>query len=42
VEQMLHKRVAIRVVPDRVRSWDHRKLGLPGLPLGGTTANALD
>jgi PPOX class probable F420-dependent enzyme len=42
VEQMLHKRVAIRVVPDRVRSWDHRKLGLPGQPLGGTTANALD
>ncbi len=40
VEQMLHKRVAIRVVPERVRSWDHRKLGLPALPLGGTTAPA--
>ncbi|MFQ6327833.1 PPOX class F420-dependent oxidoreductase [Nocardia sp. CWNU-33] len=42
VEQMLHKRVAVRVVPERLRSWDHRKLGLPALPLGGTTANALD
>ncbi len=29
VELMLRKRVAIRVHVDRVRSWDHRKLGLP-------------
>ncbi|WP_067832607.1 pyridoxamine 5'-phosphate oxidase family protein [Nocardia lijiangensis] len=42
VENMLNKRVAVRVVPERVRSWDHRKLGLPALPLGGTTANAMD
>lgn len=42
VETMLHKRSAIRVVPDRIRSWDHRKLGLPQLPLGGTTAQPLD
>ncbi|QLY29980.1 pyridoxamine 5'-phosphate oxidase family protein [Nocardia huaxiensis] len=41
VEQMLNKRVAIRVVPERVRSWDHRKLGLPAMPLGGTTAEPL-
>ncbi|WP_433605760.1 pyridoxamine 5'-phosphate oxidase family protein [Prescottella agglutinans] len=38
VEMMLHKRVAVRVVPDRVRSWDHRKLGLPEMPVGGSTA----
>lgn len=38
VEQMLHKRVAVRVVPERVRTWDHRKLGMPAMPLGGTTA----
>lgn len=38
VEQMMHKRVAVRVVPERVRSWDHRKLGLPAMPIGGTTA----
>ncbi|WP_137724296.1 pyridoxamine 5'-phosphate oxidase family protein [Prescottella subtropica] len=38
VEMMLHKRVAVRIVPDRVRSWDHRKLGLPAMPVGGSTA----
>ena len=38
VEQMLNKRVAVRVDTDRVRSWDHRKLGMDAMPLGGTTA----
>ncbi len=39
VEQLVRKRVAVRVVPDRVRSWDHRKLGLPtGSPAGSTAA----
>jgi PPOX class probable F420-dependent enzyme len=42
VEAMLHKRVAVRVVPERTRSWDHRKLGLPAMPFGGTTAQSLD
>ncbi|MGQ4614629.1 TIGR03618 family F420-dependent PPOX class oxidoreductase [Nocardia sp. R7R-8] len=42
VEAVLNKRVAVRVVPERTRSWDHRKLGLPAMPLGGTTAQALD
>ncbi|MFF0496109.1 pyridoxamine 5'-phosphate oxidase family protein [Nocardia aobensis] len=37
VEAMLNKRVAIRVVPERVRSWDHRKLGMPAMPAGGST-----
>lgn len=37
VEAMLNKRVAIRVTPDRLRSWDHRKLGLPAMPAGGST-----
>ena len=41
VEQMMNKRVAVRVVPDRVRSWDHRKLGMPAMPIGGTTARFL-
>jgi PPOX class probable F420-dependent enzyme len=38
VEAMLNKRVAIRVRPTRVRSWDHRKLGLgsTGDPAGST------
>ncbi|MET9023988.1 PPOX class F420-dependent oxidoreductase [Nocardia sp. NPDC004168] len=42
VEAMLNKRVAVHVVPERTRSWDHRKLGLPAMPLGGSTAQALD
>ena len=41
VEAMMHKRVAVRVVPDRIRSWDHRKLGLPHMPVGGSTAPAV-
>lgn len=41
VEQMMKKRIAVRVVVDRTRSWDHRKLGLPAIPLGGTTAEYL-
>lgn len=41
VKTMLNKRVAVRVRPQRIRSWDHRKLGLPstGDP-AGTTATA--
>lgn len=38
VEFMLHKRVAVRIDVDRTRSWDHRKLGMDPIPLGGTTA----
>ena len=38
VEFMLQKRVAVRVDVDRVRSWDHRKLGLDPMEVGGTTA----
>jgi hypothetical protein len=38
VDAMLHKRVAVRFVPDRTRSWDHRKLGMPAIPLSGSTA----
>jgi PPOX class probable F420-dependent enzyme len=42
VMAMLNKRVAIRVTPTRVRSWDHRKLGLPstGGPSGSTMSVA--
>ena len=42
VELMLHKRVAVRFDPERTRSWDHRKLGLDPIPLGGTTAPAAE
>jgi PPOX class probable F420-dependent enzyme len=37
VEFMLHKRIVIRLDVERVRSWDHGKLGLPPMPLGGST-----
>ncbi len=42
VELMLQKRVAVRVEVDRVRSWDHRKLGLDPIPLDGSTARYLE
>ncbi|HJR23969.1 MAG TPA: PPOX class F420-dependent oxidoreductase [Acidimicrobiales bacterium] len=42
VEMMLTKRVAVRVQVDRMRTWDHRKLGMPVMALGGTTAAHLD
>lgn len=42
VDQMMNNRIAVRVVPGRIRSWDHRKLGLPEMPLGGSTAQYLD
>lgn len=41
VELMLNKRVAVRVDVERVRTWDHRKLGLPAIELGGSTAEFL-
>lgn len=40
VEMMMHKRVAVRIVSKRTRSWDHRKLGMPSMPVGGSTAPA--
>lgn len=41
VELMVAKRIAVRVDVDRMRSWDHRKLGMDPIPLGGTTAEFL-
>jgi PPOX class probable F420-dependent enzyme len=38
VEFMLQKRLAVRVEVDRIRSWDHRKLGMDPMPIAGTTA----
>ncbi len=42
VEAMLHKRVAVRLDVERVRTWDHRKLGLGAIRVGGTTGAYLD
>ncbi len=38
VETMLAKRVVVRLAVERTRSWDHRKLGMGTVELGGTTA----
>jgi PPOX class probable F420-dependent enzyme len=38
VEFMAKNRVVVRLDVDRVRSWDHRKLGMPAMELGGSTA----
>jgi PPOX class probable F420-dependent enzyme len=40
VDQMMNNRIAVRIVSRRTRSWDHRKLGLPDMPVGGSTAPA--
>jgi PPOX class probable F420-dependent enzyme len=42
VEMMLVKRVAVKVNVDRMRTWDHRKLGMPAMALGGSTKAFLD
>ena len=42
VDQMMNNRIAVRVVPIRVRSWDHHKLGMPDMPISGSTAQYLD
>lgn len=39
IEQLLHNRVVVRVVPERTRSWDHRKLGIPPMPMAGSTTH---
>ena len=42
VEAMLRKRVAVRLDVERVRSWDHRKLGMGPTDIGGTTGPHID
>ena len=41
VEVMMNKRAVVRVDPVRVRSWDHRKMGMDAMPLAGSTAEFL-
>ena len=41
VEVMLNKRVAVRVDVERIRTWDHTKLGMDDMPVGGSTAEFL-
>jgi PPOX class probable F420-dependent enzyme len=42
VEVMAKNRVAVRLDADRTRSWDHRKLGMPAMELGGSTAQFME
>ncbi|WKN50285.1 PPOX class F420-dependent oxidoreductase [Nocardioides sp. Arc9.136] len=42
VEVMARNRVVVRLDVDRTRSWDHRKLGMDPMDLGGSTAEFLD
>lgn len=42
VELMAKNRVVVRLDVDRTRSWDHRKLGMDPIELGGSTAEFLD
>ena len=39
---MMNKRIVIRIEPTRVRSWDHRKLGMAPMEIAGTTAQYLE
>ena len=38
VAAMMNKRIVVRLDALRVRSWDHRKLGMAPTPLSGSTA----
>ena len=42
VEFMAKNRVVVRLDVERTRSWDHRKLGLPAMQLGGSTADFIE
>ncbi|WP_193607268.1 pyridoxamine 5'-phosphate oxidase family protein [Nocardioides lijunqiniae] len=42
VELMAKNRVVVRLDAVRTRSWDHRKLGMAPMDLGGSTAAFLD
>ena len=38
LDLMMNKRIVVKLVPQRIRSWDHRKLGLNPIGTTGTTA----
>ncbi|MGK2879674.1 MAG: pyridoxamine 5'-phosphate oxidase family protein [Mycobacterium sp.] len=40
VDMLMNKRVAVRIVARRARSWDHGKMGMPSMPMSGSTAPA--
>jgi PPOX class probable F420-dependent enzyme len=38
LEFMMNKRIVAKLVPQRTRSWDHRKLGINPMAVAGSTA----
>ena len=40
LETMMHNRIVVVIEPQRVRSWDHRKLDIPAMPVSGSTATS--
>jgi len=38
LQYMMNKRIVVKLVPQRIRSWDHRKLGLDPMGVTGSTA----
>ena len=41
LDLMMHNRIVLRLDVERTRTWDHRKLGLPRMDLGGSTAPSI-
>ena len=41
LDAMMHNRFVVRLDVERTRSWDRRKLGLPAMEIGGTTAGSV-
>ena len=41
VQFMMNKRIVVRLVPERIRSWDHRKLGLDPIGTTGSTTASI-
>jgi PPOX class probable F420-dependent enzyme len=41
LDLMMNKRIVVKLVPERIRSWDHRKLGLDPLGTTGSTAASI-
>ena len=41
LDVMMNKRIVVKLVPERIRSWDHRKLGLGAIGTTGSTAASI-
>jgi PPOX class probable F420-dependent enzyme len=41
VDYMMNKRIVVRIEQTRIRTWDHRKMGMGAVDISGTTAQYL-